>query len=180
LFCYNPFHLVSLLLPETGVSVHARSSPDKLMFELAFADDPPMSARWLRDGQALGPDIPLDGPILRTLDEIRIAFDAMFAHHNRRPIADADAVRALGRTLADVFFQPVASHLPTPTDTGPFTLLIRSANPTAFNLPWELVTLPGRGRPPCASWFDGAHSEARSRAAPVAVPGRGTTRARAT
>ncbi|WP_171474544.1 CHAT domain-containing protein [Frigoriglobus tundricola] len=116
------------------------------MLELDFVAGPPSEARWLRDGQPLGPAIHLDGAILRRLDEIRVAFAQPF-DRKTVPLVDPDEVRALGRALYDVFFRPVESHLPSPADPGPHTLLIRSVDPKAFNLPWELVELPGRNLP---------------------------------
>ncbi|MDB5312562.1 MAG: photosystem assembly protein Ycf3 [Gemmataceae bacterium] len=116
------------------------------MFELVFMEGSPRSARWLWDGQPLGSEIALDGPTLRALDGVRIAFQGVFDRHVR-PLVDPDAVRALGLTLSATFFQPVESHLPPLTDPGPHTLLIRSLDVELFNLPWELVCLPGRDVP---------------------------------
>ncbi|MDY3559533.1 CHAT domain-containing protein [Gemmata sp. JC673] len=115
------------------------------MLELNFTADKP-SAQWLRNNEPLGAAIALDGPALRTLDEVRSAFARPFELPHA-PLIDSDAARALGRALYDVFFRPVEVYLPSPADQGPHTLVIRSADPTPFNLPWELVELPGRATP---------------------------------
>ncbi|HEX4611296.1 MAG TPA: CHAT domain-containing protein [Urbifossiella sp.] len=116
------------------------------MLELAFAPGDRPAAQWLRDGSPVGPVIALDGAVPRRLDEVRLAFSARFERH-AVPFVEPDFARSLGRVLYDLFFQPIEPHLPAPAEPGPHTLLVRSADPAAFNLPWELVELPGRGEP---------------------------------
>ncbi|WP_040888845.1 hypothetical protein, partial [Zavarzinella formosa] len=113
-------------------------------FELVF--HPNNTASWLHDGRPVGSEISVSGVTAKSLGEIRLAFQAIFDRPGR-PVVDPEMLRSLGRILYDTFFKSVESDLPSPSAGGSRTLFIRSADPAMFNLPWELVWLPGKDLP---------------------------------
>ena len=118
------------------------------MYALDFAPAPDRSARWSRDGALIGPAVALDGPTLRQLEELRIAFEGLFdRHRSPGPVVDAGLLRAMGDLLFETFVRGILPDLPAAGARGPHTLLVRSTDPAFLNLPWELVRLPGSDLP---------------------------------
>src|SRR5262245_61517110 len=104
------------------------------MLHLVICADaaPATTARWQQHGTPNGPEISLDAAALRGLDEVRINFQGLFATA-RRPFVSPETFEAWGAILYETFFRPATPALPS----TPQSLLIRSADPSFLNLPWE-------------------------------------------
>jgi tetratricopeptide (TPR) repeat protein len=115
------------------------------MLELVVGENAVESVRWFQDGKLLASEFTLDGSSLRVLDEVRIAYQNLFSGHSL-PFAKPEAIKALGAALYDLFFRPAESALSS-LAAGPHTLLLHSQDWSFFNLPWELIHLPGSNLP---------------------------------
>src|SRR5262249_23483093 len=110
------------------------------MAQLTLALDPPSAANpgratWFLDGHPFGDPAPADHP---PSSDVARQFLELFDHRDRRPVVDAEGLRALGRRLFDRYFAPVWTDLSARL-TGPgHELLVRSADGALLNLPWEL------------------------------------------
>ncbi|MCH8806631.1 MAG: CHAT domain-containing protein [Planctomycetes bacterium] len=73
------------------------------------------------------------------------AFAALFEQPGRRPMVKPEALHFLGREMHDLWIAPVWRELESRLAPGNRTLVIRTTDATALNLPWELIELDGGG-----------------------------------
>ena len=103
------------------------------------------SAQWCAGEDAVGDPIVANGREMARITDLSDAFAALFEQPGRRPVIRPEALHAFGREMHERWIAPVWGELESRFPSGNRTLVIRTNDPTALNLPWELIALDGGG-----------------------------------
>jgi len=102
-------------------------------------------AQWRVGEDAVGPLIVAEGGEMARITRLSDAFAAMFAEPGRRPFVRPETLHRLGREMHDVWVAPAWGEFEPRLATADRTLVVRTTDPVALNLPWELMELDGGG-----------------------------------
>lgn len=114
---------------------------------------------WTLDGVAVAAPIVVSRAAASELAAMSRRFLDLFepdaaSREARRPVVDAGDLRAIGRALFERWIAPAWPSIESRLGVGPHTLLVQTRDPTALNLPWELIELtPGLPLGCDAGWW---------------------------
>ncbi len=102
-------------------------------------------AQWRAGEDAVGEPIVAGGQEMARITQLSDAFAALFEQPGRRPMVKPEVLHFLAAEMHDLWIAPVWGELESRLAPGNRTLVIRASDPTALNLPWELIELDGGG-----------------------------------
>ena len=103
------------------------------------------SGQWRVGEDAVGDPIVADAEKTTRIAKLSDAFAAVFEQSRQRPFVRPEALHELGHEMHELWIAPVWPQLGPRLTHADQTLVIRTTDPTALNLPWELIELNGGG-----------------------------------